>query len=240
MLLHLLELRRRTILTLIWFIILFVLFFFIANDLFAFMVKPLLDSLPHHTGLIATQITSAVLTPLKLALNAAMILTSPVALYHLWCFISPGLYKTEQHLVRGAILTSMILFIIGVLFCFYFILPFMFQLFHHALPQGVQLMPDMAYALDFITRMLTIFGFCFQLPLICQVLVRMNIVPIATLKNIRPYVIVGSLIVGMLLTPPDVISQIMLAVPLYLLYEAGILLGAASTKSLHRINSSSA
>ncbi|WP_454784878.1 twin-arginine translocase subunit TatC [Legionella sp. WA2024007413] len=224
MLNHLLELRRRGLYTLFWFGGLFFIFFFLANDLYQTLVNPLLHVLSTHEGLIATHITSPVFTPLKLAADAAMLLSAPFALFQLWRFISPGLYQKEQTTLRISLIFSLLLFLAGVLFCFYLVLPFMFHFFAHALPKGVRYMPDMAYALDFITRMLMIFGFCFQVPLLCFVFVRLNIIEVITLKKIRPYVIVGAFIVGMLLTPPDVFSQIMLAVPLCLLYEIGIIL----------------
>lgn len=224
MLIHLIELRRRAIYTLFWFGILFLLFFFISEELFHALVRPLLKSLPNQTGLIATQITSSVFTPLKLAADVSLLLTAPFALLQLWRFIRPGLYKDEQEQIRGTIILSLSLFIVGALFCFYLVLPFMFQFFARALPEGVQLMPDMAYAIDFITHMLLLFGFSFQVPLICLVLVRTHLTTVSTLIKIRPYVIVGAFIIGMLLTPPDVFSQITLALPLCLLYEAGIIL----------------
>lgn len=224
MLHHLLELRRRALQTLLCFGVLFLLFFFVANDLFQALVSPLLQTLSAQEALIATQITSPVFTPLKLAADAAILLSAPFALYHFWRFISPGLYQTEQKTLRGALVLSPILFLVGVLFCFYLVLPFMFHFFAHSLPKGVRYMPDMAYALDFISRMLLLFGFCFQVPLVCLVLVRLAIINVITLKKIRPYIIVGAFILGMLLTPPDVFSQIMLAVPLCLLYETGIIL----------------
>lgn len=224
MLIHLLELRRRVLYTLICFGSLFLLFFFIAADLFHWLVTPLLHSLPNQDGLIATQITSSVFTPLKLAADAALLLSAPFALYQIWCFISPGLYKKEQDQARGAIIISLMLFVSGMLFCFYLVLPFMFQFFTQALPEGVRLMPDMAYTLDFITRMLLLFGFSFQVPLICLLVVRLKIIDVASLKKIRPYIIVAAFTLGMLLTPPDVLSQVMLAVPLCLLYELGIIL----------------
>lgn len=224
MLIHLLELRRRALYTIVWFGGLFVLFFFLAADLFHLLVTPLLQSLPNQEGLIATQITSPVFTPLKLAADAALLLTAPCAIYHLWQFISPGLYKNEKEHLRGAIVLSILLFGLGAVFCFFLVLPFMFQFFARALPEGVRLMPDMAYTLDFITRMLMLFGISFQVPLICLILVRVNILDVVTLKKIRPYVIVAAFTVGMLLTPPDVFSQLMLAIPLCLLYELGIIL----------------
>ncbi|MGL5742266.1 MAG: twin-arginine translocase subunit TatC [Legionella sp.] len=224
MLTHLLELRRRSLHTLIWFGTLFFLFFFFANDLFRTLMNPLLNTLSAQDGLIATQVASPVFTPLKLAADAALLLSAPFALLQFWRFISPGLYKKEQKVLRLALLLSLILFLAGVLFCFYLVLPFMFHFFAHALPKGVHYMPDIAYALDFITQMLMIFGFCFQVPLACFVLVRLNFIKVQTLKKIRPYVIVAAFIIGMLLTPPDVFSQIMLALPLCLLYELGIIL----------------
>lgn len=224
MLNHLLELRRRGLHTLIWFALLFFIFFFLANRLFQALVSPLLDTLTTKESIIATDVTSPVFTPLKLAADAAMLLSAPFALFQSWRFISPGLYKNEQRILRTALILSLILFLVGVLFCFYLVLPFMFQFFSHSLPKGVRYMPDMSYALDFITRMLMTFGFCFQIPLICCVLVRLKIIEVITLKNMRPYVIVSAFIIGMLLTPPDVFSQIMLALPLCFLYEIGIIL----------------
>ncbi len=224
MLTHLLELRRRALYILYCFSAFFLIFFFMAGDLFHAVMSPLLSALPGQSELIATQITSPIVTPLKLAADAALLFSAPFALFHLWRFISPGLHKNEQEQFRGAILISVLLFISGLAFCFYLILPFMFQFFTHALPKDVHFMPDMAYALDFITRMLLLFGFCFQIPLITLILVRVKIINVMTLKKIRPYIIVGAFIIGMLLTPPDVFSQIMLALPLCLLYELGIIL----------------
>lgn len=221
---HLLELRRRCLHTLICFGLMFLVFFFLANDLFHALVSPLLDVLSTEEGLIATHITSPVLTPLKLAANTALIFSTPFALFQLWRFISPGLYPYEQSMLRNAFILSLILFLSGVLFCFYLVLPFMFHFFEQTLPKGVHYLPDIAYALDFITRMLLLFGLCFQVPLICFMLVYLKVIDLGTLKKIRPYVIVGAFILGMLLTPPDVFSQIMLAVPLCLLYETGIIL----------------
>jgi sec-independent protein translocase protein TatC len=224
MLTHLIELRRRALFVLVCFGILFLLFYCISDKLFHFLVKPLLNVLPDQTGLIATQVTSSLVTPLKLAADAAMLLSAPFALFQLWRFISPGLYQKEQQFLRGAIFLSMVLFFVGMLCCFYLVLPFMFQFFYQAIPKDVRFMPDMAHAIEFITRMLLLFGLCFQIPLITLVLVHLNIIDVLTLKNIRPYVIVSAFIIGMLLTPPDVFSQLMLALPICLLYEFGILL----------------
>ncbi|ASQ44643.1 twin-arginine translocase subunit TatC [Legionella clemsonensis] len=231
MLNHLLELRRRAIYVLSFFVLFFCGFFFFANHLFQILVTPLLQALGTHDSLIATQITSPVLTPLKLAANAAILCTSPFILLQLWQFIAPALYYHERYNLRFFLLISLALFLLGLLFCYYIVLPFMFQFFAHAVPSGVRLLPDIAYALDFITRMLMVFGFCFQIPLLSLILVRLGWADLALLKKIRPYAIVAAFTIGMLLTPPDVLSQIMLAVPLCLLYEFGLLLTAFTQTS---------
>lgn len=224
MLRHLLELRRRTLHVIAVFAAFCLLFFFFAPNLFHQLVLPLLRVLPSPDPLIATQLTTPLLTPIRLAADAAMLCTAPYALLQLWYFASPGLYQRERKSLRLAILGSMLLFGIGVLFCFCVVLPFMLQFFAHAVPVGVRLMPDIAYAVDFITRMLLLFGLCFQVPLLCLVLVYLGLTTVTTLRAIRPYIIVAAFTIGMLLTPPDVLSQVMLAVPLCLLYEAGIIL----------------
>ena len=222
MLTHLLELRRRILRVLAVFIAFCLLFFFLAPELFHQLMSPLLYILPTKDPLIATQLMTPLLTPIQLAADAAMLCTAPYALLQLWYFASPGLYRYEQRLLRWGLLSSLLLFCMGVLFCFYIVLPFMLQCLVHSVPEGVRLMPDIVYAVDFITRMLLLFGFCFQVPLLCVLLVHLQLVSIATLKTIRPYMIVAAFTIGMLLTPPDVLSQIMLAVPLCLLYELGL------------------
>ena len=222
MLSHLLECRRRLLQVFACFILLFSVFFFIAPNLFHRIVLPLLNVLPANDSLIAMQITTPFMTPIKLAADAAILCTAPFALLHLWLFAAPGLYQRERKQLSWATAASLLLFLCGILFGFYLVLPFMFSFFAHAVPTGVRLMPDMGYVVDFITRMLLIFGLCFQVPLVCVVLVRLQVLNIATLKAIRPYVIVVAFILGMVLTPPDVVSQIMLAVPLCILYEMGI------------------
>lgn len=224
MLYHLLELRRRTLYTLLCFTLLFSAFFYFADTLFAFLVHPLVTALSPSAELIATQVASPVLIPLNIAANAALLATTPFALFQFWRFVAPALYKNELLIMRQTMLLSMLLFAVGVGFCFYFVLPFMFQVFVQALPRGVRFMPDVRNAVDFITGTLLTFGLAFQVPLVCLLLVRIQLIDITTLCNIRPYVIVSAFIIGMILTPPDVLSQIMLALPLCLLYELGIIL----------------
>lgn len=234
MLRHLIELRQRALCVFILFALLFFLFFFLTPNLFQSLMRPLLQALSIHEHLIVTQITAPLFVSIKLASDAALLCTAPFALLQTWRFVVPGLYQHERFLLRWAMVGSVMLFFIGSLFCFYMVLPSMFLFFAHAVPDGVQLMPDMASAVDFITRMLLVFGFCFQIPLVCLILVRLQILDIARLKMIRPYMIVAAFTLGMLLTPPDVLSQIMLAVPLCLLYESGIFVAMILHKRQHR------
>lgn len=224
MLHHLLELRRRALYILVFFSSVFCIFFIKAHELFYVVISPLLDMLGNGDSLIATHITSPLLTPISLSADASVLVTAPFALHQLWRFISPGLYEQEKIQLKSAILLSLILFALGLIFCFYLVLPFMFGFFVHAIPKGVHFLPDITYTIDFITRMLLVFGLCFQVPLVCVLAVRFGLLTIELLKNARPYVIVSAFIIGMILTPPDVFSQIILAVPLCLLYELGILL----------------
>lgn len=221
---HLLDLRKRLFYVILVFINLFLVSYFFANELFHLLVAPLVRALPMKSSLIATQITAPVLMPLSLAADAALLATAPFALLQLWRFIAPGLYRDERFHLSSALIASLLLFCLGVLFCFYLVLPFLFQFFTKNITEGVRLMPDMTYVLDFITRMLLIFGLSFQLPLLCLTLVQLRWIDLAVLKKIRPYVIVAAFVVGMLLTPPDVLSQLMLALPLCILYELGIIL----------------
>jgi sec-independent protein translocase protein TatC len=236
MLEYLIEIRRRAIKILILFGIFFTVLFFYADELFYFFVSPLIQALPNHHTLIATDVTAPLMTPIKLALNVAMLITTPIALFEVWQFISPGLYKHEKSHVKGIAVASFVLFFAGLGFCFFVVLPFILLFFANTVPNGVQYMPDMTLAIDFIVHMLLVFGLCFQVPLVCLLLTQFGLTDVSTLKTIRPYVIVSSFIIGMLLTPPDVLSQAMLALPLCLLYELGIVLSSRlSRKSGHSV-----
>jgi sec-independent protein translocase protein TatC len=222
MLSHLLELRQRLLIILITFLCCFLLCFLNASRLYHIIAMPLLLALPKTSTIIATAITAPVVIPLTLAANLALLCTMPMIFFQLWRFMAPGLYHQEQRQLYWLMLLGFLLFSLGMLFCFYFVLPFMFQLFIQALPKEVRLMPDMSTSLEFIIHMLFLFGWCFQVPLICILLTKFNWLTVNTLRLARPYVIVAAFIVGMLLTPPDVLSQVMLAIPLCLLYELGI------------------
>lgn len=224
MIAYLIEFRQRCLKVALCYAVFFVLTFYYANTLFVWITNPLAKILPLSQSFIATSITTPILTPFRLAADFALILTFPFALSQLWRYIMPALYQHERAQLRFLATLSVVLFALGFIFCFYAILPLLFQFFMAAAPQNVQVLPDMAYTLDFITRMLILFGLCFEVPLLCYALVRFSVVELGFLIRIRSYVIVGAFIMGMLLTPPDVLSQVVLAVPLCLLYELGIVL----------------
>ncbi len=234
MLTHLIELRRRALYVITFFMGLFLLFCFYAPTLFHQMILPLLQVLPTKNPLIATQITTPVFIPMKLSADVACLFTAPFTLLQLWYFVAPALYRKERKGLRLAIFASLALFCLGGLFCYDVMIPLMLHFFAQAVPLGVRFMPDITYAIDFMTRMILLFGFCFQIPLVCLLLVSLNLVTIKTLKIIRPYVIVGAFILGMLLTP-DVCSQMMLAIPLCLLFELGIVLSALVVRGARQI-----
>jgi sec-independent protein translocase protein TatC len=224
MLSHFLELRRRIVHVLIIFSVFFLGLFLFAPQLFQVFMLPVFRALPAENALIATQIITPLVVSVKLTLDAAILFTAPFALWHIWRFVSPGLYQQERRWIGRATIASIVLFLIGILSGFYLLIPCLLTFFIRAVPVNVQLMPDMAYAVDFITRMLLISGLSFQIPLVCALLVHLHLVDVTTLKRIRPYVIVFAFVLGMLFTPPDALSQVMLAVPLCVLYEVGIVL----------------
>lgn len=228
----LLELRKRLLHVFLVFGCFFALIFWGSDVAFHWYMRPLQHLLPTHAHLIATQITTPVITPLTLAFDLAFFITTPYAIWQIWNFAAPALYKTERQHLAFILGFSFSLFCLGCLFCYFFILPFMFQCMIHALPKEVLLLPDISSALHFITEMFIIFGCSFQIPLICLLLIHLEILDSERCKNLRPYVIVAAFILGMLLTPPDVIAQILLALPLWGLYEAGIFLALVYKKSI--------
>ena len=223
MLFHLIELRKRILKVLVVFAGCFILLFLFANDLFQFIIGPLIKVLPEGSTVIATQVASPLITPIHLALNVAILLCTPYALFQTWMFISPGLYQEEKTPLKRFLGLGLLMFIIGAGFCFYIVLPFILKFFVNALPKGVQYFPDMNNVISFINQMIITFGLVFQLPLVCLAGVHLGWFSAKSLKLFRPYFIVSSFIIGMLLTPPDVLSQLLLALPMCLLYEIGIL-----------------
>ena len=233
---NLIELRTRLLRTAAWFLLCFVACFYKANPLYFVVLHPLISRLPHSASLIATNVTATVFTPLRLAFYVAIFLSAPMFLWQIWTFVTPGLYKKERRPIQAAVCLSLLFFTLGVFFAYFVALPMLFSFFIEALPQGVQLLPDMSQSLDFILWMLTVFGLSFQVPLVCVLLVRANVVSVVQLQRLRPYSIICSFVLGMILTPPDVLSQLVLALPLCLLYECGIFLSGyyTSKKADHK------
>lgn len=219
---HLIELRKRLLNITVVLLVVFIGLFPWASDLYTLLAKPMLAKLPKGGQMIATDVTTPFFVPLKVAMMAALLIALPYILYQIWRFVAPGLYEHEKRLVVPLIVASTLLFFCGMAFAYFAVFPVVFGFITASAPQGVAVMTDIDKYLSFVLGMFLAFGVTFQVPVAVVLLVRMNIVSVAKLREIRPYVIVGAFVVGAIFTPPDVVSQFMLAIPLWLLYEAGI------------------
>jgi sec-independent protein translocase protein TatC len=221
---HLIELRSRLLRAIVAVVLVLAALFPFAKDIYAALARPLLRVLPHGSTMIATDVTGTFLVPLKVTLMAAFLLALPYVLYQAWAFVAPGLYQHEKRLVIPVLVSSFLFFLVGMAFAYFFVFPIAFGFFAGYAPIGVQMMTDIDKYLSFVLTMFIAFGLTFETPVVVIVLVRMRIVTLEKLRSVRPYVIVGAFVVGAVFTPPDVISQLLLAVPLWLLFELGILL----------------
>ena len=228
---HLLELRDRLLRALVAVGIAFLPCVFYSNDLFTFVAQPLITRLPVGSNLIATGVMSPFTTPVKLSFFAALLIAMPYVIYQLWSFVAPALYRHERRFAVPLLVSSILLFYVGIAFAYYFVFPVMFEFFAHTTPKGVAMMTDINNYLDFVLTMFLCFGLAFQVPVAVVLLVVMGVVPIDKLKTNRGYVLIGLFILAALLTPPDAISQCSLAIPMYLLYEGGILMARLLTRS---------
>lgn len=219
---HLIELRRR----LMWIIGGLLICFFglmpFAQKLYTFVAEPLMASLPANTSMIATDVVAPFFVPVKVTLMAAFLLSLPHTLYQVWAFVAPALYQNEKRLITPLVLSSMILFFAGMAFAYFLVFPVVFKFLAGVTPIGVNMATDIDKYLSFVLGMFVAFGTTFEVPVVVVLLNRMGVVSLEQLKSARPYVIVGAFVIAAVITPPDVISQIMLAVPLVLLYEAGL------------------
>ena len=220
---HLVELRTRLLNSVVAVLIVFVCLFPFASKLYTLLAKPLLSKLPKGGQMIATDVTTPFFVPLKVALMAAFLISLPYILYQVWRFVAPGLYEHEKRLVWPLIIASTTLFFCGMAFAYFMVFPIVFGFITASAPMGVAVMTDIDKYLSFVLTMFVAFGLTFQVPVAVVLMVRMGFVTVAKLREIRPYMVVGSFVVGAIFTPPDVVSQSMLAVPLWLLYETGIL-----------------
>ena len=221
---HLIELRSRLLRAIVAVIIVFAALFYFAKDIYAALAQPLLRVLPQGSTMIATDVTGTFLVPLKVTLMASFLIALPYVLYQAWAFVAPGLYQHEKRLAMPVLVSSFLFFLFGMSFAYFFVFPVAFGFFAGYTPAGVQMMTDIDKYLSFVLTMFIAFGLTFETPVVVVVLVRMRVVTLEKLKAARPYVIVGAFVVGAIFTPPDVISQLMLAVPLWLLFELGVIL----------------
>lgn len=220
---HLTELRSRLLHSLLVVALILCSLLYFSNDIYAFFSEPLRKLLPAGSTMIATDVTSTFFAPFKLTLVASLLIAMPYLLYQIWSFIAPGLYRHEKIFAIPLFASSIVLFYLGMAFAYYVAFPLIFGFFSHIAPEGVAYTPDITKFLDMALKMLFAFGFIFEIPIATLLLVWSGITTTDALRKKRPYVIVGCFIVGALLSPPDVLSQTLMALPMWLLFEAGIL-----------------
>jgi sec-independent protein translocase protein TatC len=222
---HLLELRNRLLRVFIVVLLVFAVLFPFSESLYLYISEPLRAFLPSASTMIATEVTSPFLTPFKLTLISAMFISMPYSLYQLWAFVAPALYQQEKRIVVPLFCASVILFYAGMAFAYYLVFPLVFMFFTSVAPEGISVMPDIRAYLDFVLKLFMAFGLSFQIPIAVVILSWVGTVNPDNLAKKRPYVFVLCFVFGMLLTPPDIISQVLFAVPMWLLFEVGILFG---------------
>ncbi len=221
---HLIELRSRILRSLVAVAILFVPIYYYANPLYEWISAPLTAVLPEGSSMIATQVATPFVTPLKLAFFTAIFVGIPYLLHQIWAFVSPGLYRHEKKFAVPLLVSSILLFYSGMAFVYFLVFPLVFAFFTTVAPEGVNIMTDINQYLDFVLKMFFAFGLAFEIPIATMLMAWSGIATAESMGKKRPYVIVGCFIVGMLLTPPDVVSQLLLALPTWLLFELGVFL----------------
>ena len=227
---HLLELRRRLVYAAMGVALCFIAIVPFAQQLYAFVAQPLMSVLPENTSMIATDVVAPFFVPIKVAMMAAFLVTLPNTLYQIWAFVAPALYQNEKRLIAPLILSSVTLFFSGMAFCYFLVFPVMFKFFAGVTPLGVSMATDIDKYLSFILTLFLAFGITFEVPVAVILLNRMGVVPLETLQAARPYVIVISFILAAIFTPPDILSQLLLAIPMIVLYELGVLVCRMSGK----------
>ncbi|WP_369985625.1 twin-arginine translocase subunit TatC [Thalassolituus sp.] len=220
---HLVELRNRLLRAVILVLLIFGGLFYFANDLYLILVEPLSVLMPTEGQMIATGVAAPFLVPFKLTFVLAILVAVPFILHQIWAFISPGLYQHEKKFAIPLLLSSILLFYAGIAFAYFVVLPLVFGFFTGIGPEGISFMPDISNILDFTLKIFFAFGIAFEIPVATFLMVLSGITTVESLSSKRPYIFLGCFVVGMLVTPPDVISQTILAVPMYMLFEAGVL-----------------
>jgi sec-independent protein translocase protein TatC len=232
---HLIELRNRLLKIMLGFVLVFFALFPFANKIYALLAAPMLAKLPAGGQMIATAVTTPFFIPMKVAMMAAFVIALPHTLYQIWAFVAPGLYPNEKKLMLPTIFASTLLFLCGMAFAYFAVFPTVFGFIVGSAPAGVAVMTDISQYLDFVMTLFMAFGLAFEVPIAVVLVARFGWVTIAQLKEARSYVIVGAFVLGAIFTPPDIISQFMLAVPLWLLYEVGILVAQYTTPKVNSI-----
>mgnify|MGYP001481783467 FL=1 len=221
---HLTELRDRIIRCLIAVFIIFLFLFPFANEIYEFISLPLRDLLPEGASMIATEVASPFLTPFKLSMLLSLYLAMPYVLFQIWRFISPGMYLSEQRIAIPILSSSIILFYVGTAFAYFVVFPLVFSFFTSVAPDGIEIMTDINRYLDFVLKLFFAFGLAFEIPIVAIILIVTGVTTAEKLASKRPFILVGCFVIGMLLTPPDVISQSLLAIPMWILFELGVFL----------------
>ncbi len=230
---HLLELRNRLLRALVAALIVFIVLVPFANEVYEYLSQPLRAIIPNSSSMIATNLISPFFTPLKLTIYAALFITMPYSLYQLWAFVAPGLYKQEKRVSAPLLLSSIILFYAGILFSYYIVFPLIFAFLTTVGPVSVAVMPDINSFLDFSIKLFFAFGLAFEIPVAIVILTRSGFVSVESLASKRPYIIIGFFVIGMLMTPPDIFSQTLLAIPMWLLFEIGLFCSKISLQTQH-------
>ncbi|MCK9503611.1 MAG: twin-arginine translocase subunit TatC [Porticoccaceae bacterium] len=227
---HLIELRSRLLRICFWVLLVFLCLFYFSNDIYSIVSQPLKALLPESSSMIATDVASPFFAPFKLTLVVSVLLAMPIVLYQIWAFIAPGLYQRERRIAIPLLISSVSLFYAGMAFAYFVVFPILFGFFTATGPEDVKVMTDISSYLDFVLKLFFAFGIAFQIPIAVVILCWTGITTAERLAAKRPYVVVGCFVVGMLLTPPDIFSQTLLAVPMWLLFELGVICGRAVVK----------
>ncbi len=227
---HLVELRSRLLNAVLCILIVFLGLSFFAGELYTHLAQPLIEKMPEGAGMIATGVAAPFFAPFKLALVLSIFISVPYLFYHLWAFIAPALYRHEKRLMLPLLASSTLLFYSGVVFAYYVVFPLIFGFFTSVAPEGVTVMTDITSYLDFVLKLFMAFGMAFEIPIATILLAKTGMVSVPAMREKRPYIIVGAFVVGMLLTPPDIISQMLLALPVWLLFEVGVFIAGVVTK----------
>jgi sec-independent protein translocase protein TatC len=227
---HMTEMRNRLLYCVAFIGLVFIGLFYVANDLYALLSEPLRAHLPESSNMIATDVASPFLTPFKLSFVVAIFVSMPFIFYQAWLFVKPGLKRNEVTLAFPLLASSIMLFYIGISFAYFVVFPLIFGFFSSVAPEGVMVMTDIASYLDFVIKLFFAFGFAFEIPIAAILLILMGVTTRESLAQKRPYIFVGCFVIGMLLTPPDILSQLLLAIPMWLLFELGLVMSLLITK----------